>query len=235
MELEVNNLRKLYPGTVRALNGVSLRASAGETIALMGPSGSGKSTLLSLLAGIESPSSGEIRVDGRPLSSYAPLERFRAERTGLVFQFHHLLPHLTLRENVETPLVPLKVSAGQRRTRALEILDRLGLSERAGFYPTRVSGGERQRCALARALVNRPELLLADEPTGNLDTETGTLVVSLLVEWAQGHQATLIVATHDPQMARLVQRRILIRDGVLESTGECPAGEGGETLEGVGR
>lgn len=232
MELEAKALVKDYERGVRALGEVSLHATPGETIAVIGPSGSGKSTLLGLLGGLEAPTSGVVLVDGRPLSSHRPLERFRAERVGFVFQFHHLLPHLTLRENVEIPMIPLRVKARLRRARAAEILARLGLADRAEFLPARISGGERQRCAVARALVNGPDLLLADEPTGNLDSSTGGLVMDLLMEWTRETGATLIVATHDFEMAHRADRRIRLRDGRLIMTGDgSNAGELGTSLK----
>lgn len=215
MKLEANELVKDYEGGVHAVRDVSFSTTDGESIAFIGPSGSGKSTLLNLLGGLEEPSSGMVLVDARPLSLFRPMERFRAERLGFVFQFHHLLPHLSLRENVEIPMIPLGISFRQRRNRALEIMARLDLENRAEFLPARVSGGERQRCAVARALVNRPDLLLADEPTGNLDSATSRQVMDILLEWTREAAATLIVATHDFEMARSADRRIRLRDGCI--------------------
>jgi putative ABC transport system ATP-binding protein len=221
VEIETLDLVKDYEGGVRALCGVSLAAGPGETLAIVGPSGSGKSTLLGLLGALEAPTSGMIRVDGKPLTAYRPLERFRAQRVGFVFQFHHLLPHLTMQENVEVPMVALGIRAQARRTRAAAILERMGLEHRAGFFPARVSGGERQRCAVARALVNGPDLLLADEPTGNLDSVSGGGVMEVLLEWVREAGATLIVATHDPGVADRSGRRLLLRDGrVVYAGGE---------------
>ena len=225
MELEAKALYKDYEGEVHALREVHLSTNDGETIAVIGPSGSGKSTLLNILGGLEAPSSGRVLVDGKPLSAYRPLERFRAERVGFIFQFHHLLPQLSLRENIEIPMIPLGINPRQRRIRALGILARLGLEKRAEFSPARVSGGERQRCAVARALVNQPDLLLADEPTGNLDSATGRQVMDILLGWTREARATLIVATHDFEMARRADRRIPLRDGCIVAHEENSPGE----------
>ena len=223
MKLEADALGKDYEGGVHAVRDVSLAATDGESIALIGPSGSGKSTLLNLLGGLEAPSSGVVLVDAKPLSLFRPLERFRAERIGFVFQFHHLLPQLSLRENVELPMIPLGINFRKRRNRALEIMARLGLENRAEFHPARVSGGERQRCAVARALVNSPDLLLADEPTGNLDSAAGRQVMDILLEWIREASATLIVATHDFDMAQCADRRIRLRDGCIIANEENAA------------
>lgn len=220
MELEARNLTKDYSDGVRALEDVSFHATPGEAIAVVGPSGSGKSTLLGILSSLEIPTCGSVLIDGKLLPSLGAMDRFRAERVGFVFQFHHLLPHLTLRENVEIPMIPLGVPARLRRSRANEILARLGLENRAEHLPARASGGERQRCAVARALANKPDLLLADEPTGNLDSGSGEQVMDFLLESARTYSAILIVATHDLEMARRADRQIRLRDGKILHSGE---------------
>jgi len=213
VEIETRDLQKRYGGDVHALTAVSLAVRGGEIVAVTGPSGSGKSTLLSVLGTLECATSGEVRADGKALTAYRPLERFRAERIGFIFQFHHLIPCLTLLENVELPMVALGVGRRQRRSRAADLLARVGLEDRAEFFPARVSGGERQRCAVARALVNTPDLVLADEPTGNLDSVTGERVMDFMLDWARDRGATVVMATHNPEIAAKAGRRLQIRDG----------------------
>ena len=217
--LAVEELVRHYErGTVRALNGVSFEARAGEVVAVTGPSGCGKSTLLSLIGLLDRPTAGRVRIDGLDLRGIARPSAFRARRLGFVFQFHHLVPTMTLAENVAAPLVALGVSHRHRKRRALELLERMDLLARADFLPSRVSGGERQRAAVARALSNAPPIILADEPTGNLDSRNGAIVVELLLEHARREGALVIVATHNPEIARLADRHIALRDGeeVLE-------------------
>ena len=200
-----------------ALDGVNLTVSAGESVAVMGPSGSGKSTLLNLVAGLDRPTDGEVEVAGTVLNrlSETALARFRRERIGIVFQFFHLLDDLTARDNV---LLPAQLAGVPRRTavaRADELLDTLGLTGRADAYPARLSGGERRRVAVARALINRPPLLLADEPTGAVDAQAGAQIMELLRDLNSGGQTVLLV-THDPALARRCATRIVeVRDGRL--------------------
>jgi ABC-type lipoprotein export system ATPase subunit len=203
-------------GLVRALDGVSLDVKKGEVVALVGPSGCGKTTLLSLIGSLEHPTSGEIRIDGRPLSEHRPLDRFRAKTVGFVFQFHHLLPAMTLVENVEAATYALGTSRSAGRARAIELLRELGMADRMHARPGRLSGGERQRGAVARALVNDPEVILADEPTGNVDSATGRQIVALLVGRCRARSATLLVATHNPEVAGAADRIVYLRDGVVE-------------------
>ncbi len=213
--LQVLGLGRDYDhGAVRALHAVDFTAGRGETVALTGPSGCGKSTLLSLIGLLDRPSRGCIRVDGIDLAGVQHGAAFRARRVGFVFQFHHMVPTMTLQENVEAPMVALGLPRAVRHKRAAALLSSMDLDTRAGFLPAQVSGGERQRAAVARALVNQPDLLLADEPTGNLDSRNGQRVIELLVQHARSQRAVLLVATHNQEIAAAMDRRIALRDGV---------------------
>ena len=212
--LQVRGLCRRYDqGAVRALDDVSFDAAAGQTLALIGPSGCGKTTLLSLLGLLERPDAGEIRFDGMPYAQVRNGSRFRARHIGFVFQFHHLLPAMTLLENVQAPLLPLGVPRPQRRERAARMLESMGLQQRMDFLPARVSGGERQRAAVARALVSEPALVLADEPTGNLDSASSSRVVELLLRHARERNALVVLATHNPEIAATADRRLELLDG----------------------
>ena len=214
--LRVDSVERHYEnGSVRALDGVSFLAQAGEALALTGPSGCGKSTLLSLIGLLDQPTRGRIRVAGEDLGRIRRPADFRARTLGFVFQFHHMVPTMTLCENVMAPMLALGVRRAERRERAMAMLERMHLAARADFLPSRVSGGERQRAAVARALVNRPKVVLADEPTGNLDTRNGQRVIDLLLEHSRSHGALVIVATHNPDIAAACDRRIELRDGRL--------------------
>jgi len=198
------------------LDAVDLEVGAGEFVAILGPSGSGKSTLLALAAGLDRPTAGEVYLDGRPLHrlSEDDLARVRRRHVGFVFQSFHLLQNLTARENVLLPLELL--AAPDAEARADELLERVGLAERGHHYPSQLSGGEQQRVALARAFAPRPDLLLADEPTGNLDGATGELVLRILLELREQAGTTLVLVTHDPAVAALADRRVYLRDGRIE-------------------
>jgi ABC-type lipoprotein export system ATPase subunit len=212
--LQVSGLGRSHDhGAVRALSDVSFEAEAGQTVALTGPSGCGKSTLLSLVGLLDRPDTGRIEVDGQDLARVRRPADFRARQIGFVFQFHHLVPTMTLQENVEAPMIALGVPAAPRRARAAGLLEAMSLGHRARFLPAHVSGGERQRAAVARALVNRPSIVLADEPTGNLDSSHGERVVSLLVAHAREAGALVLIATHNPEIAAAMDRRIALRDG----------------------
>jgi putative ABC transport system ATP-binding protein len=203
---------------VVALDGVNLRIGEGEKLAIMGPSGSGKSTLLSLLGGLDRPTRGEYLLDGEPVSALDDdaLSTIRNRRIGFVFQSFHLLPHLSVAENVETPLLYSDVPHGDWRPRARSTLERVGLLPRADHRPSELSGGEAQRAAIARALVTQPRLLLADEPTGNLDSATGEQIARLLDDLnAEGR--TIVLVTHNEALARRARRVIQLRDGRIES------------------
>jgi putative ABC transport system ATP-binding protein len=216
--IRLDGVTKTYQaGVAPALDDLSLGVAAGEVVAVMGPSGSGKSTLLNLIAGLDRPSSGTVTVAGRRIDalSESGLARFRARHIGIIFQFFNLLDDLTVADNV---LLPAQLAGASRRTaraRAFELLTRLGLEQHFDDYPARLSGGQRQRVAIARALVNSPALLLADEPTGALDTATGQEIGTLLRELNAAGQ-TLVLVTHDPLLAeRYAARTVRIVDGRL--------------------
>ena len=198
------------------LDGVDLDVDRGDFLAVLGPSGSGKSTLLALMAGLDRPSSGEIHIDGERIDRLSEdrLAILRRHKVGFVFQSFQLLGNLTARENVLLPMELLGMAEGSRR--AGELLDAVGLSERGHHYPSQLSGGEQQRVALARAFAPRPALLMADEPTGNLDGATGRVVLDLLIELRAEEGSTMVLVTHDPAVAALADRRIHLRDGRIE-------------------
>jgi len=218
--LALRDVHKVYDaGTaaVHALRGVDFEIERGEYVAVMGPSGSGKTTLLEILGCLSTPSSGSYELAGVNVGSLSPnqLSRVRGTQIGFVFQSFNLLPRSTLAENVALPLVYARVARGERRARALEALERVGLAHRADHLPGAVSGGERQRAAVARALVHEPSLVLADEPTGNLDTRTGCEILELLTS-LHGEGRTLVVVTHDASIGDAAPRRVWIRDGRIE-------------------
>jgi putative ABC transport system ATP-binding protein len=206
---------------VRALDGVDLDLVAGELVALEGPSGSGKTTLLQLLGGLDRPSEGTVRFEAQDLGSLGDraLAELRLRTFGFVFQQFNLIPTLTALDNVEASLAPAGVSDTDARSRSLALLEEVGLAERASHLPAQLSGGEQQRVAIARALVKEPRVILADEPTGNLDTATGADVVALLAGLASAHGTTVIVATHDASLASMAPRRLSVRDGRVAEAG----------------
>ncbi len=213
----VNNLTKDYDdGLVRALRGVSLEIAKGEIVSIMGPSGCGKSTLLNLIGTLDAPTEGEIRIDGKPLADYKPFDSFRAKTIGFIFQFHHLVPNLTLLENVELPMYSFPIPKSARREKAIHLLEEMGLEDRIHFLPTRVSGGERQRAAIARAIINDPPIILADEPTGSVDTFIGNRIMDFLIDLCEQKKVTLIIATHNHEVAARTKRIIRIRSGQVE-------------------
>jgi len=227
--LRTENLTRTYPdGQVNALVDVSIEIDRGEHVAIMGPSGSGKSTLLNLLGALDRPTSGEVYFDGQPLSALRDLDRFRARQLGFVFQSFHLLPTLTAAENVQIPMFEGPLSASRRAAKAAELLETVELAHRANHLPTRLSVGERQRVAIARALANDPQILLADEPTGNLDTRTAAQVLDLFGQLHRERQMTLVVVTHGEDVGKRAGRVIRLRDGrVVDGATEAPA-EGGD-------
>jgi ABC-type lipoprotein export system ATPase subunit len=198
---------------VRALDGVDMAVREGEMVAVMGPSGSGKSTLLNMLGGLDRPTSGQVFIDGQDLARVRNLDTFRAQMVGFVFQLHNLLPTLTALENVEVPMHGQPIRRGDRKRRAKELLDLVGLADRMDHLPSQLSGGQRQRVAIARALANQPRLILADEPTGNLDTAAGAEVMQLLAQLNQEQGTAIAVVTHDRRVARATDRILTMRDG----------------------
>jgi putative ABC transport system ATP-binding protein len=214
--IELHGVSKTVPsggGTLTILHPVDLTLQGGRVIAITGPSGSGKSTLLGLIAGLDAPSTGRIVIDGVNITALTEdgLARLRGTRIGFVFQFFHLLPSLTAFENV---LVPMEIAGAKDATRrANALLSEVGLTERRHHYPSQLSGGEQQRVAIARALANDPPILLADEPTGNLDTATGHHIVELLLGINKARKTTLVFVTHDPELAAVADMSIALRDG----------------------
>jgi len=218
--LEVQGLSKSYPngaGTLTVVQDISFSLAAGSTCAILGPSGSGKTTLLGLCAGLDQPTTGEVRLNGVLLSALDEdgRARIRNESVGFVFQNFQLIPTLTAVENV---MVPLELRGRKQvRDEAVELLARVGLGERLSHYPLQLSGGEQQRVALARAFINRPKILFADEPTGNLDAETGHLVIERLFALNADLGTTLVLVTHDPELAKRTQRIIRLKSGIVVS------------------
>jgi putative ABC transport system ATP-binding protein len=217
--VEANDVRKIYRGgtEVEALKGVSIHVPRGDMVAIMGPSGSGKTTLLNCLSGLEQIDAGHILIDGQDLYALSDDDRteYRARSMGFVFQAFNLLPVLSAAENVEIPLLLLGLRPKKARARALEILGEVGLAERADHRPEELSGGEQQRVAVARALVHRPAVVWADEPTGNLDTEATDAVMDLLARLNREGQ-TIVLVTHNPAVAEVAARTIHMRDGLIE-------------------
>jgi putative ABC transport system ATP-binding protein len=215
--LEVKNLKKSYDeGRIEALRGVDLSIYAGEYLAISGPSGSGKSTLLQLLGGLDSPTSGEVRFQDSLLGAQIDLDSYRSHHIGFVFQAFYLLPTLNALENVQVPMLACKLTEHNRAERARALLVEMGLEHRLSQYPNELSAGERQRVAIARALANAPEILLADEPTGNLDSVNSARIMEMLTGIQQKRGMTLIVITHENDIAEAAPRHIRIRDGKIE-------------------
>jgi putative ABC transport system ATP-binding protein len=221
--LEMQGITKDYrlgKTVVRALRGLDLEIGRGEIVAIMGPSGSGKSTLMHILGALDTPTGGGASIDGQDLQQLKErqLVTLRGKRVGFVFQTFNLIQTLTAQRNVELPMIFQGVRKGRRSRRARDLLEKVGLADRVTHKPNELSGGERQRVAIARALANDPEIILADEPTGNLDTETGGPILSLLQELSRRDGKTVIIVTHDPEAAEIANRIIRLRDG-------CVAGE----------
>jgi putative ABC transport system ATP-binding protein len=215
-EVDLEGVRRVR-GSVVAVDGVSLHVAAGECVALMGPSGSGKSTLLAAIGGLSEPDAGTVLVDGKAPKEHGGLSGYHRDVVGFVFQLHHLLPMLTAQANVEVPLVASGQRRSERRARALELLGEVGLGDRTDHLPGQLSGGERQRVAVARALANQPRLLLADEPTGALDSENGARVLQLLDDVRARRGTTMIIVTHDEAIAGRADRTVRMLDGRLVS------------------
>jgi len=213
--VETRDLVKIYGdgAEVRALDGVSMQVAQGEFVSVMGPSGSGKSTLLNMLGALDRPTRGQILMRGQDLATIRDLDTFRARTVGFVFQLHNLIPTLTARENVEVPMMGQPVGHAGRRRRARELLELVDLGDRMDHLPNQLSGGERQRVAIARALANEPAMILADEPTGNLDSQSGADVIGLMRRLNEELDTTIIVVTHDPMVAHQADRILMMRDG----------------------
>ncbi|HEX4083378.1 MAG TPA: ABC transporter ATP-binding protein [Chthoniobacteraceae bacterium] len=216
--IRLNRVTRAYPGGVVALDEVSLEIAPHEFVAVTGPSGCGKSTLMHMIGGLDTPTSGEVYVNGLALhrADDAALTEYRRRSLGIVFQFFNLLPAMTVLENVTLPLLLAGGRLGPARETAREWLERAGLSHRLGHFPHQLSGGEMQRTAIARALVHRPAVLLADEPTGNLDSANAAQVIETLQKIASQQICTMVIVTHSEEVARIPERRIVMRDGKIE-------------------
>lgn len=217
-QVEMIDVRKYFDdGLIKALDGLDLTVERGESVAVTGPSGCGKSTMLHLLAALDVPTGGTIRVGGEDLTRIGDLPAFRRRRIGLIFQLHNLLPQLSAVQNVEIAMFGTGLSRGERRARAWQLLSNVDLAGRERRPPTKLSGGERQRVAIARALANEPELLLADEPTGSLDERSVDRILELFAELRRSRpELTTVVVTHDDRVARTAHRMIRMRDGRID-------------------
>ncbi len=219
--VDAKDLKKVYvmgDVEVHALRGLSIQIARGEVVSIMGPSGSGKSTLMNMLGCLDRPSSGEYYLDGEAVTDLNDdqLADIRNRKVGFVFQSFNLLPRATALSNVELPLRYSSISGRERRERAREALTAVGLADRMDHRPSELSGGQQQRVAMARALINNPSIVMADEPTGNLDTKSGDEIMQLLLKLNQELDTTLIIVTHDPEVAEFTDRIVTIRDGVVE-------------------
>ena len=220
MLIEAAHIHKFYPGPLHVLKGVDLTIQTGEVVAIMGPSGAGKSTLLHILGGLDVPEEGQVIFKGRDLYGLSDIKRAQTRNSdmGFIFQFYHLLPELTALENV---ILPAMIKENSRKTSTIEnaglkLLKQLGLSSRSSHRPNQLSGGEQQRVAIARALMNGPKVVFCDEPTGNLDSVSGGVVMDTLLRLNQTHGVTVVIVTHDEKIASRTQRVIAMKDGLLE-------------------
>lgn len=214
--IEVKDLKKSYEdGKIKALNGIDLNIKKGEFVSIIGPSGSGKSTLLNMLGALDTPDSGSIVIDGEDLIESKNLSKFRGETLGFIFQLHNLIPNISSAENVEIPMYGHGINSKEMREKALDLLDLMGLKEKSHRKSSELSGGERQRVAIARSLANDPSIILADEPTGSLDSKNGYLILEHLKKLHNEKNVTLIIVTHDLEIAKLADRTIEVLDGKI--------------------
>ncbi len=214
--IETQQLTRIYGDgeQIRALDGVDMQVSPGELVAVMGPSGSGKSTLLNIIGALDLPTSGKVLVNGQDLAKLKDKDKFRAQSIGFMFQLHNLMPTMTARENLEIPMMGYQ-NANERKKRAEHLLELVGMADRMNHLPNQLSGGQRQRVAAARALANNPPIVLADEPTGSLDTVAGQELMNLLKELNQSQGTTFVVVTHDLSVARQTRRVLVMADGKI--------------------
>ncbi len=215
--IEIKDLKKSYDnGKINALNGIDLEIKKGEFVSIIGPSGSGKSTLLNMIGALDKGDEGSINVAGIDLMYKKDLSGFRSGEIGFVFQLHNLIPNLSVLENVEIPMLETSISGKKMEERALELLKSVGLEDKINQRPTKLSGGQRQRVAIARALVNHPSIILADEPTGALDSKTGDLILNLLKDLHKKENVTLVMVTHEPYVANMAEKIITVLDGKIK-------------------
>ncbi|MFY9639025.1 MAG: ABC transporter ATP-binding protein [Methanobacterium sp.] len=221
--IEIKNLKKSYDnGKIKALNGMDLIVKKGEFISIMGPSGSGKSSLLNMIGALDTADEGSIKVANIDLMKTKNLNEFRSKEIGFVFQMHNLIPNLSVIENVEIPMFETKASSKEMRERALELLKSVNLEDKINQKPTKLSGGERQRVAIARALVNHPSIILADEPTGSLDSKTGEVILNLLKDLHSKENVTLVMVTHEPYVGNMAERIVNVLDGKCQNMVSSP-------------
>lgn len=212
--VQIKNLSKEFEeGRVKALNGINLTIKEGEYISIMGPSGSGKSTLLNMIGALDRPTSGEIFINKHNLADVKNLAKFRSKTIGFIFQLHNLIPTLTAKENVLIPMFEARGKGKDKKKKAEVLLKKMNLGKRTDFMPTKMSGGERQRVAIARSLANNPKIILADEPTGDVDSKSGAMIMDILEEINNKEKTTLIVVTHDPVIGARAHRKLKMLDG----------------------
>lgn len=215
--VKIKNLKKGFDkGKITALNGIELEIKKGEFVSIIGPSGSGKSTLLNMIGALDRPDEGSVEVAGYNLTEEKDLSEFRSKEIGFIFQLHNLIPNLSVVENVEIPMFESNMSGKKMRKRASQLLEYLNISDKANRKPTELSGGERQRVAIARSLANKPSIILADEPTGSLDSKNGQMILKLLEDLHKKEKVTLIMVTHDMNVAALAERTIEVLDGKIK-------------------
>jgi putative ABC transport system ATP-binding protein len=225
--VEIKNLEKSYEkGNIKALNGINLEIKEGEFVSIIGPSGSGKSTLLNMIGALDVADKGTIEVAEYDLSKGKKLAEYRSKKIGFIFQLHNLIPNISVLENIEIPMFEGKLSGKERKQRAMDLLDLVGLKDKAKMKPTKLSGGERQRIAISRALANDPSIILADEPTGSLDSKTSKKILDQLSKLHREKNVTLIMVTHDMNVANLADRTIEVLDGkILKTTDSSQSNE----------